>query len=358
MKTAEEILREKNRPMITVASDVTIHEAIQVMVKNNIGAVLVKENNKIVGIYTERDLLKNSNEEGFDPQSAIIKEYMMKDLIFVPHNAPIYELQDIMLDKFCRHLLIMKDTLFIGFISAGDVTRASLTQTEKLASVGTLVTEIAHEINNPIAGMQNCLRRMKANPENQEQNKTYLALMQEAVVRIEKIVRGLLDYARYEKIEFEDVDIHKIIDEALTLIAFRIERFNIKVENAMPVDLPLIPGSFNHLQQVFINIFINSATAIEEKCQESSHCARQIYIRANAGHDALDIQIEDTGSGIPASMKEKIFDPFYTTRKIGSGTGLGLFVCRNIVKIHKGEIRFESQSGEGTTFYIRLPLKR
>ena len=136
MKTAEEILKEKNRPIISVDPDVTIHEAIRVMVENKIGAILIKDNGQIVGIFSERDLLNHSIEEGFDPKTALIKDYMARKLCAASSDEPIYKLQDKMLGTFCRHLLIVKDNVYIGLLSAGDITRAGLNEkTRELESV-------------------------------------------------------------------------------------------------------------------------------------------------------------------------------------------------------------------------------
>jgi CBS domain-containing protein len=126
MRTAEEILEEKNRSIISVTSDVTIFEALQIMVKNNIGAILIKENDKIIGIYTERDLLRNTVIKGFDPQKAMIRDYMITDLVCASHDDPLYKLQDKLLGKYLRHIIIVKEGKYIGLLSAGDITRAGL----------------------------------------------------------------------------------------------------------------------------------------------------------------------------------------------------------------------------------------
>ena len=136
MKTAEEILKEKNRPIISIGPDATIYEALRVMVENKIGAILIKDNGKIIGIFTERDLLNHSVNEEFDPKTALIKDYMVKKFCAASYDEPIYKLQDKMLGTFCRHLLIVKGNEYIGLLSSGDITRASLNEkTDELASV-------------------------------------------------------------------------------------------------------------------------------------------------------------------------------------------------------------------------------
>jgi len=137
MKTAEEILKEKgNPPMITVTPETPIFKALQVMVEKKIGAILVQDDDNIIGIYTERDLLNNMIQEGFDPRNTMIKDKMQTQLCTASSDMPIYKLQDQMLGTRCRHLLIAKGNQYIGLLSAGDVTKASLNEkTEELSSV-------------------------------------------------------------------------------------------------------------------------------------------------------------------------------------------------------------------------------
>ena len=130
MKTAEDILNEKNRDIISVSPDTTVLEALNVMVKNNIGALLVKEDGNFIGIYTEREFVHNSTKGFFNPRTAVIRDYMVEDLISAPYDYTVHELQDLLLGKCLRHILIVKEDHVIGIISAGDVTRADLVDHE------------------------------------------------------------------------------------------------------------------------------------------------------------------------------------------------------------------------------------
>jgi signal-transduction protein with cAMP-binding, CBS, and nucleotidyltransferase domain len=126
MITAEEVLKEKNREMVCISSDRTIREALRLMNEQNIGAVLVKKEGKIAGIWTERDLLHNMNLPEFDPDSSLIGDYMVSPLYTAPHTASILKINEMFLGLFIRHILIEKDGEFIGLLSIGDVLRASL----------------------------------------------------------------------------------------------------------------------------------------------------------------------------------------------------------------------------------------
>lgn len=126
MKTAKDLLNEKETQPIYVNPDATIHEALLKMSANKIGAMLIEDETGVIGIYTERDLLKNSAMEGFNPKSAIISDYMSKGLVKVPHNCSIYRMMDIFLGKRIRHLLVEENGEFVGLLSTGDVVKANL----------------------------------------------------------------------------------------------------------------------------------------------------------------------------------------------------------------------------------------
>ncbi len=128
MKTAAELLMEKHQNLITVAPDTTIYDALQIMIKHNIGAILIKENDKIVGIWTERDLMKNTVQEGFDPRKALIKDYMTSELKAAQHDCRVYQIKDKFLGMRIRHILVERDGKYIGILSAGDIIRATLNE--------------------------------------------------------------------------------------------------------------------------------------------------------------------------------------------------------------------------------------
>lgn len=231
-----------------------------------------------------------------------------------------------------------------------------LIQSEKMASIGTLSAGIAHEINNPIAGLQNCIRRIARKPSDIKQNQRYLKMMEEAAEKIERVVRGLLDYTRQEEIDFDPVDCREVIEKALLLTAYNLEKSRITITKELPADLPVVSGSANHLQQVMVNLILNSIDAINENCNHNPGCERRIIISAKTDNEWLFISLQDTGVGISPEVKEKIFDPFYTTKPVGYGTGLGLSVCFNIIRTHKGKIEVQSHPGAGTIFTIQLPI--
>ncbi len=136
MRQAIDLLLEKDRPMISVTPDTTIFDALQIMVENNIGAIVVSENDRVIGIWTERDLMHASARPDFDRHTALIKDYMQSELKTVNFDEPIYRMQDRILGMYIRHLFVVKDEKIIGLLSAGDITRACLLErTKELESV-------------------------------------------------------------------------------------------------------------------------------------------------------------------------------------------------------------------------------
>jgi signal-transduction protein with cAMP-binding, CBS, and nucleotidyltransferase domain len=131
MKTAGEILKEKNREMVCISFDKTIRDAVQLMNDNNIGAILVKKNDQIVGIWTERDLLHNMNLPEFNPGTDLIDDYMTTGLYTAEHDTSILKINEMFLGLFIRHILIVKDGNYIGLLSIGDVLRATLIEQDR-----------------------------------------------------------------------------------------------------------------------------------------------------------------------------------------------------------------------------------
>jgi len=131
MRTAEHIVKDKQREIVSISWERTVQEACQKMVDKKIGAILIEKDNRYVGIWTERDLLKKMTEEGFDPQTAIVGDHMTAPLKTAPHSTRIYKLQEMFLGLFLRHLPIEKDGEFIGLLSIGDVLRASLIEMDR-----------------------------------------------------------------------------------------------------------------------------------------------------------------------------------------------------------------------------------
>jgi two-component system NtrC family sensor kinase len=231
-----------------------------------------------------------------------------------------------------------------------------LIRSDRLASLGTLVAGIAHEINNPlgiIAGYSEALIERAGEQSLLDQRAfedfpEYLETIHKEIFRCKDILRSLLDFARPSCGTFREIDINELIKEVLLLVNHRATRLSHKISFRLNRDLPKIAADPGSLRQLFMNIIINSLYFTPEKGSiviESSY---------DEGADMVRVSVKDSGAGIPPEVIDKVFDPFFTTKPVGEGTGLGLAICHKIVEEHGGSIDVDSESN-GTTFTIRLP---
>ncbi|MDZ7724394.1 MAG: ATP-binding protein [candidate division KSB1 bacterium] len=271
---------------------------------------------------------------------------------FLPHLPLLVQIDD-ELDILTNKINQMIDRLKTAYTDL-EKTYARFVQTEKLASIGVLSAGIAHEINNPVAGIKNCIHRIKMHPEDTEKNAEYIDLIKDAANKTEKVVGRLLDYSRSPQSVQEPVSPGAPIEKALLLVAYRLEKSRISVIKDIPSDIPDIMANRNELEQVFVNLLLNGVDAIEEQAQHNPERDRIITIKASEKQQQVEIQFMDTGIGMSRAQADKMFDPFYTTKDTGKGTGLGLYVVYNIVHSHNGSIHYASEPGNGTTFFLKF----
>ncbi len=221
-------------------------------------------------------------------------------------------------------------------------------QAEKLAATGQLIGGIAHELNNPLGGILNCISNMKKKSLPQTRQEEYLNLIEDGVNRVQKIVTQLLDFSQQHEPELTPIDVNSIIKHILSLLSYTFNRTGIKLDENLAPNLPLLMLDRHKMEQALINLFLNAIQAINGK--------GRIAITTWQKGAWCFIEISDTGCGIPPHILSKIFDPFFTTKGVGKGTGLGLSVTKGIIVKHSGEIEVKSKVGEGTTFTIKLPV--
>lgn len=233
-----------------------------------------------------------------------------------------------------------------------EVHQDQLVQSRKIAAVGTLTSGIAHELNNPINNIVLTAEALKEDFRELPQEEA-LGLIQDILGQAERaseIVKGLLDFSRSEHPEFEPLAIAAVIQDTLKLVRNQLSLSGIHVETQLPQGLPEVHGDRKSLQQVFLNLFINAIQAMLD--------GGSLSVRAYPSADRhwLKVEVRDTGCGIDPEHLPRIFDPFYTTKQVGRGTGLGLSVTYGIVEKHGGHIEVESVKGRGTTFTVMLPV--
>lgn len=258
---------------------------------------------------------------------------------------------DILNNKFVdmiERLIINKKEL--------QAARDSFVQAEKMASIGTLTAGISHEINNPLAGIKNCMTRIEREPENMKQNLNYISLINEAIDRIEKIIKPLLSFSRKSELKFSWNPVDQLINNALLLTEYRIKKSNIEVEKKFDSEI-LIYTSVNHLEQVLINLILNGIDAIDEKIKTNPEIQGKLIISVYDDEQKVEIKVVDNGCGISETLISKIFDPFFTTKEPGKGTGLGLYVSYNILKDLGGTLKVKGNEGEGSEFILSFTKK-
>jgi PAS domain S-box-containing protein len=230
-------------------------------------------------------------------------------------------------------------------------TQNQLLQAEKIASLGQLAAGVAHEINNPLAGILIYAQILQREMEEDDAGRQHLKEIISQTLRCKEIVTRLLEFSRRSLGQRNLVDVNDVILRCVKLIDKQVLFHNIEIKLELDPDLPQIFADPGELQQVFTNLFINAADAMKGwgTITITSHTAPQ--------KDGLIITFSDTGSGIPPEIRDKIFDPFFTTKPPGKGTGLGLSVVYGVIQRHGGSIEVECPPGGGITFTIRLPLE-
>ncbi|MDR4464129.1 MAG: PAS domain S-box protein [Nitrospira sp.] len=221
---------------------------------------------------------------------------------------------------------------------------------EKLASIGKLAAGVAHEINNPLGGILNCLYNLRKGTLTAARQEEYWASMEYGVRRVQKIVRQLLDFSQQHEPEFSPTDINRIVEQVLVLTTHLFGPNQIRLEVFPGQELPSVMVDRHMIEQVLMNLILNAVQAMKH--------GGTLTIRTSVVEGVCRVDVTDTGWGIPASILPRVFDPFFTTKGEGEGTGLGLSVNLGIAERHGGKILVESEVGKGTTFTLCLPVSR
>jgi PAS domain S-box-containing protein len=226
-------------------------------------------------------------------------------------------------------------------------TQAQLLQSEKLAAMGRLTSQIAHELNNPLYGIMNTLELLKTEVSPQSKRRKILEMALSETVRLTDLLRKMLSFSKPDEEEKQPVDVNVILDEILLLVGKQLQENSVKISMSFEKNLPEVYASRNQLRQVFLNMVSNARDAMPE--------GGTLTIRTTANRHDIRIEVGDTGTGIREEHMGKIFDAFFTTKEGTKGVGLGLSVCYGFIKEHGGDIKVSSRRGEGTVFTIILP---
>lgn len=226
-----------------------------------------------------------------------------------------------------------------------------LVQSKKLSSIGTLTAGVAHQLNNPLNNISTSCQIAFDELASKDQD-LLLKMLQnidQETLRARDVVKGLLEFSRSEKFKLRPVSLADTVNRAVRLVKSQVPadiQFNINISDDL-----VVPMDVQRMQEVFLNLIINAAQAIEQQ-----GCIT-IGSEVDDTEESVIITVHDTGPGIPEEIRQQLFDPFYTTKEEGKGTGLGLSVVYGIIQKHSGEITVSSEPGQGTSFYVRLPLQ-
>ncbi|HFB99016.1 MAG TPA: histidine kinase, partial [Bryobacterales bacterium] len=252
--------------------------------------------------------------------------------------------------------LVSKNLQQIGrLIIFDDITdraelEQQLIQAEKLSSIGLLAAGVAHEVNTPLAVISTYAQMLARQISGDETKARMLEKIAKQTFRASEIVNSLLNFSRTSQTEFGEVDLNRIIQETISLIEPQLRKAGIELELSLAADLPPIKGNAGRLQQVFLNLFLNARDAMEE--------GGKLRVRSFVSDGSVQVDVADTGKGIPPEILSRIYDPFFTTKPAKRGTGLGLSVTYGIVREHGGTIEVESLPGAGTCFHLDFPVAR
>jgi len=224
-----------------------------------------------------------------------------------------------------------------------------LQQREKLSSIGLLAAGVAHEINTPLTGVSSYTQMLLGMLAEADPKHSLLQKIRRQTDRATGIVNNLLNFSRTGGVtEFAEVDLNRVLDDTLQLLEPQFRQSGVELAREYAEDLPHVYGNAGKLQQVFTNLLLNARDAIPD--------GGRVRLRTlSDDRDLVTVEVVDTGIGIAPENVARIYDPFFTTKGVGRGTGLGLAVSYGIVQEHSGHISVESAPGRGTTFRITLP---
>jgi signal transduction histidine kinase len=240
--------------------------------------------------------------------------------------------------ELCERIVLYQQEL--------DKTRQQAWFNEKMASMGILSAGIAHEVNNPLGGMLNCVKSMREHPDDREMHERYLPLLDKGLKRIEHTMRQLLNFGRQEPLQLRKIDVGVLLGECMELLSYKLKRITIDQKNTIKTECYVDAEA---LKQIFVNLGLNAIQAMPD--------GGSLLIESKIIDSSLHFTFEDTGMGIAKETLKHIFDPFFTTKDVGVGTGLGLSVTYSLVSQMKGTIEVASEPGKGTRFLVVIPVQ-
>jgi signal transduction histidine kinase len=225
-----------------------------------------------------------------------------------------------------------------------------LIESEKLTSIGLLAAGVAHEVNTPLAVVSSYSQMLYKQLRQDDPKAKILDKIIKQSFRASEIVNSLLNFSRTSGSEFRLVDLHGVVSDTLSLLEHQFKTSKVRIKREFGTSVPQVLGNPGKLQQVFLNLFINAKDAMPD--------GGELVIRTSSQDSVFRVEVVDTGVGIAEEHLKKVYDPFFTTKELGRGTGLGLSVTYGIIQEHSGKITVDSNPGHGTRFTLEFPAAR
>ncbi len=356
-------IRETGKHIITMAEEISRTE------RQNLQGILYKAQRVLILAVFSLSLL------------AVLVGQALSRLVVRPLKALEGSMNEIAEGRFKEVAIDSHDREIVSLTSAFnkmlrelELRQRHLVQSEKLASLGTLLSGVAHELNNPLSNISSSCQILAEEIEDADMGykKELVDQIDEQTDRARNIVRSLLEFSREQDFKKENLLLRRIFEETIRFVKGQVPT-RIVISLDIPEDI-LIFADKQRIQQAFLNLIKNAVEAVGEegevtitsrkhKAMEKTGETAETYSylkyrgKCTIEGDTVDIEIKDTGSGIPADILNRIFDPFFTTKDVGKGSGLGLFIVHEIIEEHDGCIAVKSATGKGTIFFVSLPIK-
>ncbi|TFG88716.1 MAG: hypothetical protein E4H16_04650 [Candidatus Atribacteria bacterium] len=233
------------------------------------------------------------------------------------------------------------------------MSRVRMAQQEKMVAIGQMAAGIAHEIGNPLASLSSVAQYLGRKLSSHEQ-KEHLLMIEYQVNRISNILKRMLAMAKPATAEYKWNDINELIANTLSLVKFDKRMESISIKNVVSANLPMVWMNPQSFEQILLNLVINAMDAMEAKGKQYEHV---LEITGTYNEGVIEVQVRDTGIGMSPDVCKRAFESFFTTKEIGKGTGLGLFISYNLVSEINGSIEMDSEPGIGTTVTVKIPVR-
>ena len=306
--------------------------------KSHINEILKVVNQLKIDSWEDNKILSNLPKN--DPLYSLYKELQNLSIIICEKNNNIEQIENVL------------GKIDFNQISSDNLDD-QLMHKARLAQIGALTTEISHEMSQPLTYLSNYLYLLKSEKNNNMDENLDIASSE--IDRLINLVNHLQDFSRKEvTVNKVSVDISELIDKSLIILQDQIKRYRIEISKAIHNKLPKIAVNPNEMEQIILNLLQN---AVESLYKNETDPQITIEIRSNKNKKIITISVTDNGEGIDEKIMDKIYKPFFTTKPVGKGTGLGLNIINKLVQKYNGKIYCESSPGEGTCFKIKIPVE-